>query len=126
MGTSTLDPAAIGGWLEQFVIGVQVPGAFWRAERYGDGSYTLWTYSTDTRSWATADHEPGASEYAVVQSGPRRLWDETEAAYRWWEERGRPGVECFGLTVGGDGGGQQVWLGGPDRAVGVGGMPGAR
>ncbi|MEV4927823.1 hypothetical protein [Streptomyces roseoverticillatus] len=42
-------------------------------ERYDDGSYTLWTYSTDTLCWASADYEPGAREYVVAQSGPRRL-----------------------------------------------------
>nr|WP_202449799.1 protein-L-isoaspartate(D-aspartate) O-methyltransferase [Streptomyces sp. SID4917] len=113
--TTTLCPADIGGWLEQFVIGLQVPGAFWRAERYDDGSYTLWTYSTDTRSWASVDYEPKASEYVVVQSGPRKLWDETEAAYQWWEGRGRPGFDRFGLTVDGDG--ERAWLDSPDCPV---------
>lgn len=110
---TTLSPADIGGWLEQFVIGLQMPGAFWRAERYDDGSYTLWTYSADTHSWASADYEPKASEYVVVQSGPRALWDETEAAYRWWEEQGRPGFTRFGLTVDGE----RVWLDSPDCPV---------
>ncbi len=112
---TALSPADIGGWLEQFVIGLQVAGAFWRAERYDGGSYTLWTYSTDTLSWASADYVPGASEYVVVQSGPRKLWDETEAAYRWWEEHDRPGFDRFGLTVDGDG--ERVWLDSPDRLV---------
>ncbi|WP_414170020.1 protein-L-isoaspartate(D-aspartate) O-methyltransferase [Streptoverticillium reticulum] len=113
--TTLLSPADIGGWLEQFVIGLQVSGAFWRAERYDDGTYTLWTYSTDTQSWASADYEPGATEYAVVQSGPRRLWDETEAAHRWWKKNDRPGFNRFGLTVDGDG--ERVWLDSPDNPV---------
>ncbi|GHG45856.1 methyltransferase domain-containing protein [Streptomyces griseocarneus] len=113
--TTTLSPADIGGWLAQFVIGLHVPGAFWRVERYGDGTYTLWTYSTDTRSWASAGYEPEATEYTVVQSGPRRLWDETEAACLWWEENSRPGFDRFGLTV--DGEGERVWLGSPDQPI---------
>ncbi|MFI1801720.1 hypothetical protein ACH427_30875, partial [Streptomyces sp. NPDC020379] len=40
-GVTALSPADIGGWLEQFVIGLHVPGAFWRAERYNHGAYTL-------------------------------------------------------------------------------------
>ncbi|MEV6547532.1 methyltransferase domain-containing protein [Streptomyces sp. NPDC051597] len=112
---TTLSPAAIGGWFEQFVIGLRMPGAFWRAERYDDGSYTLWTYSTDTRSWASADYEPGAGEYVVVQSGPRRLWDETEAAHHWWVEQGSPGFERFGLTVSAEG--ERAWLDSPDSPV---------
>ncbi|CAM5471486.1 hypothetical protein [Streptomyces abikoensis] len=97
------------------MIGLHVPGAFWRAERYDDGTYTPWTYSTDTRSWASADHEPGASEYVVVQSGTRKLWDETEAAFRWWEGNGRPGFDRFGLVVDGDG--KRAWLDSPDNPV---------
>ncbi|MEU6980233.1 MULTISPECIES: methyltransferase domain-containing protein [unclassified Streptomyces] len=96
---TALSPAEVGGWLEQFVIGLRVPGAFWTVERYDDGAYTLWTYGTDGTSWASTDHEPGATEFEVVQSGPRRLWDETEAAYDWWVGQGRPGFERFGLTV---------------------------
>ncbi|MFE2940238.1 protein-L-isoaspartate(D-aspartate) O-methyltransferase [Streptomyces sp. NPDC059255] len=113
--TTALSPADIGGWLQQFVIGLLLPGAFWRVERYDDGSYTLWTYSTDTESWASADYVPKADRYEVVQSGPRNLWDETEGAYRWWEEQGRPGFERFGLTVDGDG--ERVWLDSPYRPV---------
>ncbi|MBT2441301.1 hypothetical protein J7E93_14510 [Streptomyces sp. ISL-36] len=88
-----------------------LPGAFWSVERYDDGGYTLWTYSKDTKSWASADYEPDAREFEVVQSGPRKLWDETEAAYRWWAEQGRPGFDRFGLTVGPRS--QTAWL---DRA----------
>ncbi|MFJ7590175.1 protein-L-isoaspartate(D-aspartate) O-methyltransferase [Streptomyces sp. NPDC097617] len=113
--TTTLSPRQIGGWLEQFVIGLHVPGAFWRAERYDNGSYTLWTYSTDTQSWASADYEPDRHEYAVVQSGPRQLWDETEAAYRWWEQQGRPGFDRFGLTA--DSSGARAWLDSPNNPV---------
>ncbi|MFI1652657.1 hypothetical protein ACH4XT_37795 [Streptomyces avidinii] len=51
----------------------------------------------------------------VVQSGPRKLWDETEAAYRWWEEQGRPDFTRFGLTVGPDG--QTPWLDLPNNPV---------
>lgn len=115
--TSPLSPAEVGGWIEQFAIGLQVPGAFWSVERYDDGTYTLWTYSTDTRSWASADYEPDRHEYEVVQSGPRKLWDETEAAYRWWERQGRPGFERFGLTA--DGSGGRAWLDSPNDPVPV-------
>ncbi|MEV7566113.1 methyltransferase domain-containing protein [Streptomyces tanashiensis] len=106
---TSLSPAEVGGWLEQFVIGLRVPGAFWTVERYDDGAYTLWTYSsTDRQSWASVDYEPGADEFKTVQAGPRRLWDETEAAYGWWVRSGRPGFERFGLTVGLEG--WTTWL----------------
>ncbi|WP_329399978.1 methyltransferase domain-containing protein [Streptomyces melanogenes] len=111
--STALSPADVGGWLEQFAIGLRVPGAFWTVERYEGGAYTLWTYSTDTTSWASADYVPGADSYEVYQSGPRRLWDETEAAYHWWADAGRPGFDRFGLTVDGDH--AKVWLDWPDN-----------
>ncbi|MEU4355725.1 methyltransferase domain-containing protein [Streptomyces virginiae] len=113
--TTTLSPSEVGGWVEQFAIGLQMAGAFWTVERYDDGAYTLWTYSTDTLSWASADYEPGADSFDVVQSGPRRLWDETEAAYLWWDVQGRPGFDRFGLTVDSDG--ERAWLDSPDHPV---------
>lgn len=92
-----------------------MPGAFWSVERYDDGSYTLWTYGKDGKTWASADYEPGANSFEVVQSGPRNLWDETEAAYRWWAERGRPDFDRFGLTVDSDG--ERAWLDSPHHPV---------
>ncbi|MFI8252606.1 protein-L-isoaspartate(D-aspartate) O-methyltransferase [Streptomyces filamentosus] len=112
---TSLSPARVGGWIEQFVVGVLVSGAFWRTERYQDGSYTLWAYSLDTKSWASADYEPGADAFETVQAGPRRLWDEIESAFDWWQEHGTPGFERFGLTVTKTG--QTVWLDTPDRLV---------
>ncbi|MFE4517602.1 methyltransferase domain-containing protein [Kitasatospora sp. NPDC056783] len=117
--TTALAPPDTGGWFEQFLIGVAVPGAFWRAERYDDGAYTLWLYSRDTRSWASADYEHSRTEYEVYQSGPRNLWDEVEAAWHWWNDRGRPGFARFGLTVGPEG--HTVWLDSPENPVSLGG-----
>ncbi|GAA2641730.1 methyltransferase domain-containing protein [Streptomyces spororaveus] len=113
--TTTLSPEGIDGWAEQFAISLRVPGTFWSVEHDTDGSYVVWFYGDDRQSWASVDYEPGASEYLVVQSGPRKLWDETEAAYRWWEEQGRPDFTRFGLTVGPDG--QTPWLDLPNNPV---------
>ncbi|MFF7593304.1 methyltransferase domain-containing protein [Kitasatospora purpeofusca] len=113
--TTTLAPPDTGGWLAQFAIGVAVPGAFWRAERYGNDAYTFWLYSRDTLSWASADYERGRTEYEVYQSGPRQLWGEVEAAWRWWDAQGRPGVDHFGLTATPQG--HTVWLDAPDHPV---------
>ncbi|MFG2919464.1 methyltransferase domain-containing protein [Kitasatospora sp. NPDC048298] len=113
--STPLSPDEIGGWPAMFAIGVQVPDAFPLTERYADGTYTLWIHDTAVTSWATTDWEPDRSAYEVVQSGPRRLWDEVEAAWRWWRRRGRPGFDRFGLTVTPDG--QTVWLDSPDNPV---------
>ncbi len=66
----------------------------------------IWLSATDSPSWARV------YEDRVEQGGPRRLWDELEQAHAWWDQRGRPGVEEFGLTVGARG--HTVWLGSPD------------
>jgi protein-L-isoaspartate O-methyltransferase len=105
---TAISPESVGDWPVMFAIGVQVPGAFPWAETYDDGSYTL---------WATADYEKDREEFEVYQSGPRRLWDEVETAYLWWEKQGRPGFDRFGLTVDADG--ERVWLDSPDNPVPV-------
>ncbi|MFF7727414.1 methyltransferase domain-containing protein [Streptomyces sp. NPDC008001] len=113
--TTALSPEALGEWVVMFAVGVQVPGVFPWMESYDDGSYTLWLRDTAVTSWATAEYEEGREEFEVRQSGPRKLWEEVEAAYRWWEAHGRPGFARFGLTV--DDAGERVWLDSPDRPV---------
>jgi hypothetical protein len=44
-----------------------------------------------------------------------QAWDEVEAAYRWWVDVGRPGVERFGLDVGPEG--EYAWLDSPVNPV---------
>jgi protein-L-isoaspartate O-methyltransferase len=66
-----------------------------------DGSFSLLLYEPGAPggSWAACDHTPGDAEAVVTQYGPRRLWDELEAAYTWWVEAAKPGRDRFGLTV---------------------------
>ncbi|MFJ7249609.1 methyltransferase domain-containing protein [Kitasatospora sp. NPDC098652] len=109
--STSLSPEAVSSWPAMFAVGVQVPDAFPLVERYADGSYTLWLHDTAVTSWATVDWEPDRTTYEVVQSGPRRLWDQVEAAWRRWAAHGRPGFDRFGLTVSPDG--QEVWLDDP-------------
>ncbi len=113
--TTTLSPDDVGDWPVMFAIGVQVANAYPWMESYRDGSYTLWLRDTAVTSWATVDFEKGRTEFEVVQSGPRKLWDEVEKAYGWWASQGRPGFERFGLTVGP--GGESVWLDDPGNRV---------
>ncbi|MFF5704197.1 hypothetical protein ACFY7H_17070 [Streptomyces sp. NPDC012794] len=115
---TTLSPEDIDGWATQFAVSLRAPGMFWAVERddQDENAYVLWLYGDDRQSWASSDHEPGASDHLVVQAGPRRLWDEREAAYRWWQEQGRPCFDRFGLTAGRDG--QTAWLDEPSNPVG--------
>jgi hypothetical protein len=75
----------------------------------------VWFYGLSDSSWAVVIFRDGRSESKVYQAGPRRLWDEVEAACRWWREQGEPGYERFGLTV--TQGEQHVWLDTPQHKV---------
>ncbi|MFD6338787.1 methyltransferase domain-containing protein [Streptomyces sp. NPDC060131] len=96
--STSLDPETFrGSWLT-FLLGLLVPDLYYRRSPEGDG-WTWWFFDTGVTSWAMVDSLRGAESFEVRQSGPRRLWDEIEAAHRWWVARGRPGLERFGLTV---------------------------
>ncbi|MFI7238826.1 hypothetical protein [Streptomyces cyaneofuscatus] len=81
----------------------------------GSGEITLWILADDRTSWACADYTPDGREYAVVQYGPRKLWDEAEAAYRTWDALGRPSRDRAGLSVTAHG--QEVWLDTPEHGL---------
>lgn len=59
-----------------------------------DGPEQTWLVHGDG-SWARRT----AGSPAVVQGGPRRLWDELEEIHADWEQAGRPAREAYGLTV---------------------------
>ena len=61
-----------------------------------------WFYAEG--SWATLSTLEGPP-YQVSQAGPRRLYDEVEAGYTWWLQRGRPGIEAWRVAL--DRNGQQ-------------------
>ncbi|MER7668604.1 methyltransferase domain-containing protein [Kitasatospora sp. NPDC096128] len=110
-GTS-LPPSRIAGdqWEARFALGLRL-GDVWTA--WEDDEERLWIATTDALSWAAVDRDD--EHYTVWQYGPRRLWDEVETAYRWWETQGSPGPERFGLTVTPEG--QCAWLDSPDNPV---------
>lgn len=95
---------------QRFVLGLRVPDCLCVAAVKRDGARPVWWYGLTDRSWACVLFRDGDTA-RVWQSGPRRLWDEVVAAHRWWEERGRPGHERFGLTVTPEG--QRAWLDDP-------------
>ncbi|MGH3975252.1 MAG: methyltransferase domain-containing protein [Pseudonocardiaceae bacterium] len=51
-------------------------------------------------SWArlSYDHD-GGPPYTVRQFGPRRLWDELEAAHQWWVDQGSPTADRWRFIV---------------------------
>lgn len=103
--TSTdLHPYDVAGHFDvNIAIGIQVPRCK-RIYRPADGDSEeaiLWFLDPWSRSWASLHHVPKvASEaYEVRQLGPRKLWDEVEAAYRRWVELGSPAADRLTFTV---------------------------
>ncbi|MGW4807398.1 methyltransferase domain-containing protein [Kitasatospora sp. NPDC004272] len=108
---------ALGGhWaVQRFLVGLAVPEATHLVHRQGDGTTVVWCYGLSDRSWAAAVWPAGERAGVVYQAGPRRLWESVERALAWWEARGRPEVDRFGLTVGR--GGAVPWLDSPGSAI---------
>ncbi|MCZ7415425.1 MULTISPECIES: methyltransferase domain-containing protein [unclassified Streptomyces] len=97
----------------RFALGLRMPGCHHVVASKENGARPVWFYGLDDRSWACVlfQDEGGAR---VWQSGRRRLWDEAEAAHRWWLEHGRPEHTRFGLTVRAEG--YRAYLDDPDRS----------
>lgn len=86
----------------------------WDAD--GERRHVLELDHRDTGSWARLDADLTSPEpWQVRQLGPRRLWDEAEAAYDWWHDQGEPGMDRFGLTATEQR--QWLWLDHPDNVV---------
>lgn len=118
IGSTGADPLEIDADSDaEFFVSALVPGAWPVRERADDGSgeATYWLLSDDRRSWATVEYVPGHDRFETEQYGPRRLWDETESAYRRWVDLGRPPRDRFGLTA--TARGQRVWLDEPGRPI---------
>jgi protein-L-isoaspartate(D-aspartate) O-methyltransferase len=72
------------------------------ANSYFDGGLMALTVADGGTAWASHIHhtvDASDGEFAVQQFGPRRLWDEVEAAYRWWVGAGRPDAHRWRFTV---------------------------
>ncbi|GAA4236004.1 methyltransferase domain-containing protein [Actinomadura meridiana] len=80
-----------------------------------DGSVRLWLADTGHTSKALVDTAWGRTGARVRQRGPRRLWEELEAAYRTWLGYGAPGTDRLGLVIGPNG--QRVWVDSPDKVI---------
>lgn len=103
----------IGDFDASFAIGLRMSGVLNRVEFAEGGEevrFTVYLVDPETASWASwhiaPDHQgPG---YEVRQHGPRQLFAELEAAYRWWRRAGCPEHDRFGLTVSAEH--QLIWL----------------
>lgn len=87
----------------RIAIGQRVPGCQWRYYPWepNEPVGVLWLVDP-WGSWAKLTHtHPTADqdEFPVLQAGPRRLWNEVEAACRWWLEAGSPGADQWLFTI---------------------------
>ncbi|MCZ0974100.1 methyltransferase domain-containing protein [Streptomyces albulus] len=108
--TLTCDETIAGEWdISRFVLGLLVPDCTVILDEPQEGQRPVWLCSlAGDRSWACVLFREDRPESTVYQHGDRRLWDEVEAAYGWWQGQGRPGLGRLGLTVDDDG--QHVWV----------------
>ncbi len=109
--TTELHPYDVAGERDvSTAIGLRVPQCrhlYHSTEDNDSEEAILWFLDPSSRSWAALHHHPDQSgPYRVRQLGPRRLWDEVEAAYRWWVEQDEPQVEQWLITI--DPSGQRV------------------
>lgn len=100
-----LHPADVAGGASGAVIaiGTRVPDCrcdWFPSPDPADPDGTLRLVDHRSGSWARLHYEhDGGPPYTVCQFGPRRLWDEVEAAYRWWIDAAEPGTERWRFTV---------------------------
>jgi len=87
----------------RLAIDQRVPGCQWRYWPWepDDPIGVLWLVDP-WGSWTKLTHAtPNADEdeFPLLQFGPRRLWDEVAAAYRWWVDVGSPDADRWWFTV---------------------------
>ncbi len=96
-----------------FVLGVALPGLVSGQRTQQDGTKILQLSHFASGSWASLAID--TNEHEVIQHGPRRLWNDLEAAYEWWTDADRPDHTRIGITVTPDG--QTFWLDTPGHTV---------
>lgn len=84
----------------RWAIAVAVPNCRYMAwEKTSERPGVAWLRDPLSRSWATVTRVDGGDRHIVRQHGPRRLWDEVEAAALWWRARGEPPIEAWEWTI---------------------------
>ena len=72
-----------------------------RRKNLESGGIGAWFLDPWSGSWASLHHHPQTASrcYRVRQRGPRRIWDEVEAAYHRWCDAGSPRAEQWTFTL---------------------------
>lgn len=95
-----------------FTIGLRVPSCYLTVEDLDNDHRRIELHDARSRSWARVTLVRGQDPWTVHQLGPRRLWNEVDAAYTWWQEAGKPTPDRYRLTVAPDGT-HTVWIDAP-------------
>ncbi|MEU0521450.1 methyltransferase domain-containing protein [Streptosporangium sp. NPDC006007] len=113
--TTYLDPRRVvrSSYGAEIAIAGMLPDVCGAHEDQEGGEFHLSLWSDD--SDAQVHYAPDYKGIAVLQRGPRGLWDELEAAYLRWMSWGTPHRDRFGMTVTPEG--QHVWLDSPDNLI---------
>jgi hypothetical protein len=88
-----LDEATETGFFGRFIAQLAAPGAQLTTDG-GDGVHLV-----DVATGSVATFSSGPAGGTVRQAGPRRLWDDIEAAWSDWDAIGKPGPEAFRMRV---------------------------
>jgi hypothetical protein len=102
VSTSTLKPWRVAENHDvRWAIGTRVPRCVWGQQPpTGDRrQHLLWLLDPGDGSWAVARYDDGPGSRRIRQYGPRRLWDEVEAAFRAWTAAGKPPLDRSRITI---------------------------
>jgi len=102
VSTSTLKPWRVAENHDvRWAIGTRVPRCVWEHQPpTGDRrQHLLWLLDPGDGSWAVARYDDGPGSRRIRQYGPRRLWDEVEAAFRAWTAAGKPPLDRSRITI---------------------------
>lgn len=96
--STTIDPAVLEDRAFGFVAQLHTRDVhpYWSCD---EQDRPLSGYVAPDGSWAEVYAPDASGARRVEQGGPRRLWNEIEAAYRFWIGHDRPAWTRFGLTV---------------------------
>ncbi|OLT23920.1 hypothetical protein BJF79_14330 [Actinomadura sp. CNU-125] len=111
---AVVGPGVLKDWTGAFVAQLAAPTVVAQAVRVDGGPWV--EYCLDTASGAVAFLTPDADGgWTVRQAGPKRIWDDVEAAVRTWRDAGSPAKERFRIRT--DGRVQTVSLDAPGGPV---------
>lgn len=102
VSTTTLKPWRVAENHDvRWAIGTRVPCCVWEHQPPTDDRthHLLWLLDPSGGSWAVARYDDSPSPRQIRQHGPRRLWDEVEAAFRTWAAWGKPPLDQSQITI---------------------------